>query len=85
VINLPHLELFHINFNQLSEIPEEIGLMKNLKDLAINYNHKLKDLPKVFWVGLESLKLLSLTDTEFYNSSENKEKINMLRERMKIY
>lgn len=46
--------------------------MKNLKDLAINYNHKLKDLPKVFWVGLESLKLLSLTDTEFYNSSENK-------------
>jgi Leucine-rich repeat (LRR) protein len=53
---IPNLWQLHINFNALSAIPEEIGQMKNLKDLAINYNAEIKDLPKVFWTGLKSLK-----------------------------
>ncbi len=62
-------------------IPEEIGQMKNLKDLAINYNPELKDLPKAFWVGLKSLKILGFVGTKFYSNPANKARIDDLKKR----
>ncbi len=55
--------------------------MKNLKDLAINYNADVKELPKVFWTGLKSLKQLAIVGTKFYENPANKQKIEDLKKR----
>lgn len=55
--------------------------MKNLKDLAINYNPDLKELPKVFWTGLKTLKILAIVGTKFQQNPNNKFKIDDLKKR----
>jgi len=81
ITKLPLLWQLHINFNQLSSIPEEIGMMKNLKDLAINYNAEIRDLPPVFWTGLKALKQMAIVGTYFNDDPSKKKKIEDLKKR----
>lgn len=81
ILKLPNIERLSINFNFIPSIPEDIGSMKNLKDLGINYNPDLKELPKVFWTGLKSLKILAIVGTKFNDNPNNKIKIGDLKKR----
>lgn len=80
-LKLLNLQKFDINFNLIPSIPEEIGLLKKLTQLAINYNHDIKVLPKSMYTGLKNLKVLALAGTIFYETPSNKPKLDELKRR----
>ncbi|MDP3889399.1 MAG: leucine-rich repeat domain-containing protein [bacterium] len=59
---LPNLQVFYLSGNDLEELPEEIGDLKNLMFLDVSFN-KLKKLPQV--IGkLKKLRQLDLASNQ---------------------
>ena len=68
------LEFLHLSYNQLKEIPPEIGNLKSLKLLALN-NNQLTIIPKE--IGkLTNLKKLFISDNKL--TKEDIDKIKKL-------
>lgn len=73
-----HLEKMDMGYNLISKIPPEVGLLKNLRKLNLQFNVRLSALPEQI-SQLTNLIKLNLGDNEFTEIPETVSKLPSLK------